>query len=90
MSVSVFCVIRCGHFCIFYFLIVNFDITLIITGADDTHVVLEELIPWISILCPSLVLVLNCELLGGCLGSESRNHLSSASKAIGDGLCVSI
>lgn len=38
----------------------------------------------------SVVLVLNCELLGGCLGSESRNDLPSASKAIGDGPCVSI
>lgn len=38
----------------------------------------------------SVVVVLNCELLGGCLGSESRNDLPSASKAIGDGPCVSI
>lgn len=33
----------------------------------------------------SVVLVLNCKLLGGCLGSESRSDLSSASKARADG-----
>lgn len=52
MSVFVFCAITCGHFCIFYFLIVNCDVTLIIIAADDTDVVPEELSQWISIPCP--------------------------------------